>query len=167
MINHHLAASEREELIAQRTNALGLVEIGANNQIRLLQQRVRLRTTRLVNNILIGLGQPRQEIRKSIRHNHRHMFALRLQEMAHRQRRTHSIAIGRHMRENNYVIRLIDKLLGGTKFRSRKNRSKCCHCLSNKNPLQKYYFFCIYQNFFVSLHAISHKINSYAPAREI
>ena len=56
VVNHHLAASEREELIAQRTNALGLVEIGANNQIRLLQERVRLRTTRLVDNILIGLG---------------------------------------------------------------------------------------------------------------
>ena len=116
VVDHHLLAREGEQFITQRTNTFRVVEIGTNNQIRLLEKGIRLSTLALVDNVLIGLGQPRQEIRKSVRHNHRHLFALRLQEMAHRQGRAHGIAIGRHVGENNDIIRLIDKLLRGLNF---------------------------------------------------
>ena len=101
VVDEDLRARIREHLVTHGSDTLGVVEVGADKEVRGRDDRIACRFLFLIHMNPIRARHPVEESRKSVRNDH---LGFPAEPVIERKRRTHGIAIGRHVGEDDDML---------------------------------------------------------------
>ena len=102
MVNHHLWCRGRKQRVGHAVDTLGLVEVEAENEVGVAQQRAR--EVGMLGGIhqLLCAGKLHQQSRSGVRDDAPHVLAEAVEHVGKSERRAHGVAVGPHMADDSY-----------------------------------------------------------------